>query len=124
MLYNRKYNKGENKMKKILIIMMCVFVAACSEDQCRYEYSCVAGEYKTISEISYSRSIHFCCNVSDKDKIAKATIECVSGAGGKASNTKNQDYHEIPKTCSRAIMQTYCHTSKLEEVCKIKNNND
>lgn len=105
-------------MKKIGLLLLAVFVlVGCKEktieivqeERLKTDIGCDDGYYLTVSDISYSPKISFCCKEIDREKIAKHIIECnKSTLNNVNANTKNQDYHEIPKSCARAIMQAYC----------------
>lgn len=105
-------------MKKIGLLLLAAFVlVGCKEktieivqeERLKTDIGCDDGYYLTVSDISYSPTISFCCKEVDREKIATDIINCnKSTLNNVNANTKNQDYHEIPKSCARAIMQAYC----------------
>lgn len=106
------------KLNKVFYVCLLSFVLiGCKEKQTEIvqeerltrDYICEKGYYLTVSDISYSPKISFCCKEVDREKIATAIVNCnKSTLNNVNANTKNQDYHEIPKSCARAIMQAYC----------------
>lgn len=116
-------------MKKIFfILILSFFVTGCDykeeiveKEYLSYKDTCENGYYLTVSDISYSPKISFCCREIDREKIAKYIVECnKSTLNNVNANTKNQDYHEIPKSCARAVMQAYCTLPTNKQVKEIR----
>ena len=68
-------------------------------------FACGEGEYKVYS----TRGERRCCIYSEKKEIMEQINKClVSTLGSVTSNTKYQDYDDVPKACADVVYNTYC----------------